>query len=386
MFAMYGISHCSYRRYPKPPYAYAGLITAAIWASPVGALTVSDIYASLRRMFAFFRREDYSGWQSSVRHTLTNTDCFVNKTTGSQRRWTVDAARVPPAAFRRQPTPEARRGQYATHLLTQLAAADETDDAAPRSGQIGVTSHVMHSRDFVQDDTRLPSHNRKLSFGVESFLPSRGNTMCPNVGGCVETTCPRSIDSYRTMTASPDVHLPPLAASRVVHSVESFLPPSVTSSTEVKPRFPMNAPITDVKPHFPMCATAAPPIVATFLPSHVTPTPPGFGSLLSDLPVTPSHRPSHTTALLPGVEMSRSSHAIARPFDIESLLSSRGAAPPSVAPRPSRFLPVAPPCADMRCLSSDMYPYYVPSIPQCSGPCNSLSFLADLVLATEGYF
>lgn len=319
---------CSCRRYPKPPYAYTGLITAAIWASPEGALTVSDIYASLRRMFPFFS-SDYTGWQSSVRHTLTNTACFINKTTNSHRRWTVDAARVPPEAFRRQSTPEARRGQYAVHLLTHLAAADAT----PPSGQVDVTSRAIAAPPIG-----------KLSFGVESFLPSRAGGVCLGAGACV--------GSYAMSHAG--VCPPSLAVSKPF-TVESFLPSISVSHT-------------DVKPTFPVCATAAPPDISTHLP------PRGFESRLPVVPLAdtkrgyPSLRPSFTTPRSTPVEVSRTSHTVSRPFDIDSLLS--------FTPRrqPSYFQPVAPPSAEMKCLSSGLYTYNASSIPQSIERCNSLSF------------
>ena len=336
-------SYSSYRRYPKPPYPYAGLITAAIWSSPGGALSVADIYASLRRMFPFFSAA-YTGWQSSVRHTLTNTPCFVNRAIGSCRRWTVDAAKVPPEAFRRQRTPEARRGYYGEHLLTHLADVASRDTAAPPVGDA-----------------------RRLSFGVESFLPSR-------------------------VISSPvaDVRVPPS------FGVESFLPSRVISSPVADVRVPSSAgsrafnmksflPSTaDVTPTLPMCPIAAPPGISTYLPTR------GFDcqsrlpvSGLTDAPCGhTSVRPSYTT---PRPQMSRA-NSVPRPFDIDSLL-----APPSRTPRlrptylqPS-WSPVAPPSADTKCLLSSICPYNASSIPQCIERCSSLSFLADIMLASEGY-
>ena len=313
--------YCSYRRYPKPPYSYAGLITAAIWASPVGELSVSDIYASLRQMFAFFRCDEYKGWQSSVRHTLTNTDCFAIKAVGCHRRWTVDAARVPAEAFRRQTTPESRRVQYAQHLLTHLAGSD---------------------------------------------WAGQGDAVCPNV-----TT---NHGSQGDVASGPDVPSPPLPVWR------PFLP-STTSSP------------VDVKPLYPVCATPAPPSVDACGYSHTLPMTRGFEPRLPCLPVAteletrhgyPDRCPSRSIP-----PQFRVSPVISRPFDIESLIS------------PDVFTPAAvpyflPPCyqasvtpdADIRYLSSSGCPNCAPRIPQtlpivCR---NSLSFLADLALASEDYF
>jgi len=43
----------SYRRYPKPPYSYQGMIVAAILKSEDKAATLIEIQQTMKQMFAF---------------------------------------------------------------------------------------------------------------------------------------------------------------------------------------------------------------------------------------------------------------------------------------------------------------------------------------------
>ena len=285
-------------------------------------------------MFAFFRCDDYKGWQSSVRHTLTNNDCFAIKASGCHRRWTVDAARVPAEAFRRQTTPESRRGQYAKHLLTHLAASDwagQGDAVRPRG---------------------------------EASLP--GNATFPSVGA--------RLGSHGDTTSDTGVSTPPINVWR------PFLPSSATSSA-------------DVKLPYPICATPSPPCVDAFGYSHTVSMTRGFEHRLPCLLVAtemetrhgyPDSCPSRSTP-----PQFRVSSVISRPFDIESLLLPDASTPVAVP-----YVP--PPCyqscgtsaTDTRYLSSNGCPNCMPVIHQCPPTVcrNSLSFLADLALASEDYF
>ena len=44
-----------YKRWPKPPYPYAGMAIIAIQQSPKGKLTLSEIISAISEMFTYFR-------------------------------------------------------------------------------------------------------------------------------------------------------------------------------------------------------------------------------------------------------------------------------------------------------------------------------------------
>ena len=65
-----------YKRYAKPPYSYVSLITLAILSSPEKRLRLSQILKRISEMFPFFNGT-YQGWRDSVRHNLSQNECFV---------------------------------------------------------------------------------------------------------------------------------------------------------------------------------------------------------------------------------------------------------------------------------------------------------------------
>lgn len=67
-----------YKRQPKPPYTYSGMIATVIMNSPNQMLSLSEIRAKLTESFAFFRG-NYRGWKDSVRHTLSFLDVFIKR-------------------------------------------------------------------------------------------------------------------------------------------------------------------------------------------------------------------------------------------------------------------------------------------------------------------
>ena len=64
-----------YKRYAKPPYSYVALITLAILSSPKKKLRLNQILKRISEMFPFFQGQ-YQGWRDSVRHNLSQNECF----------------------------------------------------------------------------------------------------------------------------------------------------------------------------------------------------------------------------------------------------------------------------------------------------------------------
>ncbi|XP_076109180.1 uncharacterized protein LOC143078083 [Mytilus galloprovincialis] len=94
-----------YQRYPKPPYSYVGMIITAIETRPDKSITLSELTASLKVMFDFFRGP-YTGWKDSIRHTLSSSPCFIK--TEEKRKttclWIADLTTAPSNVFKRQDT------------------------------------------------------------------------------------------------------------------------------------------------------------------------------------------------------------------------------------------------------------------------------------------
>ncbi|ESO83035.1 hypothetical protein LOTGIDRAFT_134143 [Lottia gigantea] len=69
----------SYKRHDKPPYSYLGMVALIIQCSPGRQQSLAGIIDTLTDMFPFFQGE-YKGWKDSVRHNMTNSDCFYKVT------------------------------------------------------------------------------------------------------------------------------------------------------------------------------------------------------------------------------------------------------------------------------------------------------------------
>ncbi|KAK3603859.1 hypothetical protein CHS0354_042867 [Potamilus streckersoni] len=114
-----------YKRYPKPPYTYLGMIVVAIENSADKKLTLTEIHEVLREFFPFFCGL-YTGWKNSVRHNLSNNRCFYKVLKDPcdlkcrQHYWRVDLEKVPPKSFCRQENKDTRKGQYALYIHDHL--------------------------------------------------------------------------------------------------------------------------------------------------------------------------------------------------------------------------------------------------------------------------
>ncbi|XP_076817642.1 uncharacterized protein LOC143463139 isoform X1 [Clavelina lepadiformis] len=105
-----------YKRYAKPPYSYVSLITLAILSSPEKKLRLSQILKRIAEMFPFFNGT-YQGWRDSVRHNLSQNECFVKvlknpyRPTAKGNYWTVNITAIPHELLLRQNTLVSRFAQ-----------------------------------------------------------------------------------------------------------------------------------------------------------------------------------------------------------------------------------------------------------------------------------
>jgi len=89
-----------YKRYSKPPFSYVALIVLAIASSKNKRLQLSQILARIAEMFPFFRGQ-YQGWRDSIRHNLSQFECFIKtlknpfKPHSKGNYWSVDIQAIP---------------------------------------------------------------------------------------------------------------------------------------------------------------------------------------------------------------------------------------------------------------------------------------------------
>ncbi|KAL4235404.1 Forkhead box [Mactra antiquata] len=113
----------TYKRWPKPPYSYTGLIATVIMNSKNGSLSLTDIQEGMSELFPFFRGS-YQGWKDSVRNYLTKFSCFVKVQNGlfghNTHLWTVDKTKLTLKMFKRQERKNVERGDYKATIQEQL--------------------------------------------------------------------------------------------------------------------------------------------------------------------------------------------------------------------------------------------------------------------------
>ena len=116
----------NYRRYPKPPYSYVGMIIVAIETSPEKNVTLKELTTSLQNMFSFFNGS-YKGWRDSIRHTLSSSPCFTRIDTIKRKSasvWATDLTKAHSNVFKRQDTDISKDGIWAVTLTKQLNIPD----------------------------------------------------------------------------------------------------------------------------------------------------------------------------------------------------------------------------------------------------------------------
>ncbi|KAK2612956.1 transcription factor [Conoideocrella luteorostrata] len=60
----------------KPQYSYAQMITQAILNAPAGKLNLNGIYTFIMNSYSYYRHQQASGWQNSIRHNLSLNKSF----------------------------------------------------------------------------------------------------------------------------------------------------------------------------------------------------------------------------------------------------------------------------------------------------------------------
>ncbi|KAG5928932.1 hypothetical protein E4U42_007637 [Claviceps africana] len=60
----------------KPQYSYAQMITQAILKAPDGKLNLNGIYTFIMNSYSYYRHQQASGWQNSIRHNLSLNKSF----------------------------------------------------------------------------------------------------------------------------------------------------------------------------------------------------------------------------------------------------------------------------------------------------------------------
>lgn len=73
----------------RPPFTYVSLIRQAIHESPLGELSLDEIYRWFLANFTYFHTNTNT-WKNAVRHNLSLHKCFVRVQKGKGAVWTVD--------------------------------------------------------------------------------------------------------------------------------------------------------------------------------------------------------------------------------------------------------------------------------------------------------
>ncbi|KAH3775932.1 hypothetical protein DPMN_177342 [Dreissena polymorpha] len=166
-----------YKRYPKPPYQYSGIIAMAIQSSPEKRLSLSQIVARMAEFFPFFRGS-YTGWRDSVRHTLSHVSCFykvavqgcTNKAgkPTTKFNWAVDLSKVHEGMFRLQGSYVGKNAEFQSTLHEQLGLPPVMQHSSPTISERAV-------QDVCEDGGAWTGYSDTTGkFSMR--LPSRGDT------------------------------------------------------------------------------------------------------------------------------------------------------------------------------------------------------------------
>lgn len=167
----------------KPALSYVFLCKEAIESSPTKKLPLSSIYNYIMNKYPYFR-ENISKWQNSLRHNLSNNDCFIKvprdpHDTGKGQAWALhpDSDRM----FENGSCLRRRLKFKAKERLTSINS---------------------HSKK-LQLKKKLKSH--ELNFGIDRILNSSDDyeTESEKTGGSSVTSIESFNDRLRELSRSP---------------------------------------------------------------------------------------------------------------------------------------------------------------------------------------
>ena len=164
----YSVHRPNYKRHPKPPYSYAGMIIMAIQMSPDKRLSLSEIHQCINNMFPFFRGT-YRGWKDSVRHILSSSSCFYKVSAHRSNKWTVDLSLAPSNALHRQET-IVSRSQFWHPTIYQYLGVPEVVIPKKQLFTFRPTDFSNHGvPKVVIPEKQLPTH-RPTDFSIDRIL------------------------------------------------------------------------------------------------------------------------------------------------------------------------------------------------------------------------
>ena len=199
-----------YQRYPKPPYQYVGIIASVLASSPAGRLTLSGLIEGIKTTFPFFNGP-YTGWKDSIRHNLSNRDCFEivlkhpTNPRGKGNFWTVKLDKVPVEAFFRQDTKVMldRDRAYAACLLDELRINRQQWPFSEIAGRL--CEHRLSSTRPAPPPASSSSHVQQIGYhGQGHDVPSFSIERILSDDSHSSRRGQRSFEPLRV-----DMHLPP---------------------------------------------------------------------------------------------------------------------------------------------------------------------------------
>ncbi|CAG5111239.1 Oidioi.mRNA.OKI2018_I69.chr2.g5566.t1.cds [Oikopleura dioica] len=170
-----------YQRRGKPPYSYVALVAICIQSSPSKKLRLREILKNIEQMFPFFQG-DYRGWKDSVRHNLTQNDCFrqilrdPSKPNGKGNFWTVAVEAISGEMYKRQNTSVAYQAPEGKTYVADLRQVYDFFSGTPKPGVPHDPSNPMtiFENVILQD---ISSPNPALDFKGQPDLPPFANPL-----------------------------------------------------------------------------------------------------------------------------------------------------------------------------------------------------------------
>ncbi|KAJ3579255.1 hypothetical protein NPX13_g1314 [Xylaria arbuscula] len=282
----------------KPHYSYAQLITQAIISAPGEKLNLAGIYSHIMENYAYYRHQQPSGWQNSIRHNLSLNKAF-NKAPrstdepGKGMKWEIVSdhrsemlrtcwkggrgghrgSSVPSSPSQPSqmtyitsgPKDMANREPASTR---KRKAASPATSPPPRTSLIQsvVTPDRRYLAANLHDDSPLPRSNRRLqqasSFtDIPQSPPALSSSYLPDEGASFVTPAPQRLHprlappstaqrpSQHMPTSSPapfwkyiDIHSTPLKPSYDVSPTKPRLPNSSSPPPPAGDRSPIASP------------------------------------------------------------------------------------------------------------------------------------------------